>query len=91
MSTNWLISWIGNADLAATEGSEVRGAGPIATALLNGPRYDRVCLLTNYGHERSTAFCSWLERRCEYSGDAVDLQEIELVSPINYASIYAEA
>lgn len=87
---HWLISWIGNADHAASEGTLEQGDGPIATALLSGSKFDRVCLLTNYGHERSAAFCAWLEKRCGYSSSAVDLQQIDLVSPINYASIYEE-
>jgi transcriptional regulator with PAS, ATPase and Fis domain len=85
----WLISWIGNADQLASEDANV-GLGPIATALLGGIRYDRVCLLTNYAHERSAKFCTWLEEKSDYKSSAVDLQEIDLVSPIHYASIYAE-
>lgn len=87
---NWLISWIGSADHLASEGGLASGDGPIASALLQSKKFDRVCLLTNYGHERSAAFCSWLEQRCNYDGSAVDLQEISLSSPIDYASIYAE-
>ncbi len=86
----WLISWIGNADHQASEGASASGEGPIATALTHAPRFDRVCLLTNYPHERSAAYCAWLERRCGYDDAAVDLQEIGLRSPIDYASIYAE-
>lgn len=86
----WLISWIGNADHLASEDASGSGSGPIAAALLGGPRYDRVCLLTNYGHERAATFCAWLERKCSYPDSVVDLQEIDLLSPIHYASIYGE-
>ncbi|MFL9925050.1 RNA repair transcriptional activator RtcR family protein [Herbaspirillum lusitanum] len=86
----WLISWIGNADHQASVEASSSNSGPIATALLNGERFDRVCLLTNYGHNRSSAYCSWLESQCNYDSLAVDLQEVTLRSPIDYASIYAE-
>jgi len=86
----WLISWIGKADHAASQGSEQSGLGPLASALLAGHRYDRICLLTNYSYELSTKFCNWLEQKCNYSADILDLQAIDLESPINYASIYTE-
>ena len=86
----WLISWIGNADHAASEQGDVAGLGPIATALQGGLQFDRVCLLTNFSHERSAKFCVWLERKFGYSSSLIDLQEMDLVSPIHYASIYDE-
>lgn len=86
----WLLSWIGNADQQASEGGSTSGDGPIATALTHAAKFDRVCLLTNYPHERSAAYCTWLEQRCGYESAAVDLQEISLRSPIDYASIYDE-
>ena len=84
----WLISWIGDADHDASEKGEVVGLGPIASALQAGLRFDRVCLLTNLQHERSAKFCEWLEKKFGLANSVVDLQEIDLVSPINYASIY---
>lgn len=86
----WLISWIGNADHAASEQGDVAGLGPIATALQAGLQFDRVCLLTNFSHERGAKFCDWLERKFGYSSSLIDLQEMDLVSPIHYASIYDE-
>jgi transcriptional regulator with GAF, ATPase, and Fis domain len=89
----WFISWIGKTDLTALEkeGGTGAGIGPIADALLNSVRYDRVCLLTNLSHSQSSKYCDWLESKCGYSSSAIDLQEIVLISPINYASIYHEA
>lgn len=84
----WLISWIGNADHAASEGSSTIGNGPIATALAHATKFDRVCLLTNYPYARSAGFCAWLERHYDHTNEEVDLQEISLRSPIDYASIY---
>jgi transcriptional regulator with GAF, ATPase, and Fis domain len=86
----WLISWIGNADHDASEKGEAAGLGPIATALQGGLRFERICLLTNFPHERSAKFCEWLENKCGYSSSVIDLQEMDLVSPIHYASIYDE-
>lgn len=86
----WLISWIGNADHQAAEGASASGEGPIATALTHAPKFNRVCLLSNYAHSRSAAYCTWLEQRCDYEAATVDLQEISLLSPIDYASIYDE-
>ena len=66
----WLISWIGKADHlasgvevnreAARESDADTGEGPIATALLSSIQYDRVCLLTNYGHTKGFQFCEWV-------------------------------
>lgn len=86
----WLISWIGKADHDASEQGEASGLGPIATALQAGLQFDRICLLTNFPHERSAKFCEWLEKKFGYSSNVIDLQEIDLVSPIHYASIYEE-
>jgi len=86
----WLISWVGTADHSAAEGALAFGAGPLATALLGEKRYDRVCLLTNFEHERGVKFCAWLEETCNYPDTAVDLQKIDLPSPIHHPSIYAE-
>ena len=87
----WLISWIGEADKKAPSGAGSRELGPIAGALLHGNvRYDRVCLLNNFDHESGLTFCKWLEEKCRYSSDTVDLQKIDLVSPIDYDEIYRE-
>jgi transcriptional regulator with PAS, ATPase and Fis domain len=86
----WLISWIGNADHDASEKGEAAGLGPIATALQGGLRFERICLLTNFPHDRSAKFCEWIENKFGYSSSVIDLQEMDLVSPIHYASIYDE-
>ncbi|TXH39056.1 MAG: AAA family ATPase [Burkholderiaceae bacterium] len=86
----WLVSWIGNADLKASEGMEEVNAGPLATALLDSTAFDRVCLLSNYDHARADAYCRWLQQLTCYACDSIDLQDIELTSPIDYASIYEE-
>ena len=82
----WLISWIGYADHDASEKGEAVGLGPIATALQAGLQFHRVCLLTNLSHERGAKFCEWLEEKFGLSSNVLDLQKMDLVSPIHYAS-----
>lgn len=86
MKKKWLISWIGESDHKAAENPRDDNVGPIANALLAPIHYDRVFLLTNYAHQRSVDFCNWLEKKTSYKD--IDLQDIELSSPTNYAEIY---
>lgn len=88
MKNQWLISWIGNADHDASAQSTSVSVGPIATALQSGLRFDRICLLTNSPHERSAKFCEWLEKKFGFSSSVIDLQDMDLLSPIHYSSIY---
>ena len=88
---SWLISWIGKTDHDAAEGKTKAGeVGPIASALLGQRRYDRIYLLTNYEFDASKRYCEWLEKKASYRPDSVDLYQIDLTSPIDYASIYDE-
>ncbi len=86
MIKKWLVSWVGESDHKASETDQSDGDGPIANALLSSTHYDRVFLLTNYPHQRSVEYCSWLEKYTKYS--EIDLQDVELSSPTNYAEIY---
>jgi len=83
----WLVSWIGETDHKAAEGSLNGEPGPIATALM-AEQYDRVRLLTNYSHERSGKYCDWLETLTGHP--RIDLQQIDLSSPIDHADIYRQ-
>lgn len=87
---SWLVSWVGRTDHEAATGGGETDLGPIATALSGQKRYDRVYLLTNYPFERSRGYCAWLQEKCGYPADNVDLYGIDLPSPIDYASIYSE-
>jgi DNA-binding NtrC family response regulator len=49
-----------------------------------------VYLLTNYPFEQSRDYCAWLQEKCNYADDKVDLYRVDLTSPIDYASIYTE-
>lgn len=87
---SWLVAWIGKTDHDAAEGKLGQDIGPIATALAGADRYDRVYLLTNYEFARGKNYCAWLEKRAGYSDRQVDLYQVDLRSPIDYAAIYAE-
>ena len=86
--TTWLVAWIGKTDHEAGEGVSGATQGPIAGALLGAHRFDKVYLLTNYPHARSVVFCTWLEEITGYLPDQVELYDIDLPSPIDYAAIY---
>lgn len=86
MKKKWLISWIGESDHRAAEQGPIDGIGPIGNALQSAIRYDRVLLLTNYPHQRSVDYCKWVENLTQYQD--IDLQDIALTSPTNYAEIY---
>lgn len=89
-NTTWLIAWIGKTDHECAEGVHGDAVGPIATALDGPHRFDRVYLLTNYDFERGKRYCKWLEQRSGYADSAVDLYQIDLISPIDYGEIYAQ-
>ena len=84
----WLIAWIGKTDHDAAEGKLGKEIGPIATALVGELRYSRVYLLTNYEFSRSARYCSWLETTVGYAPGLIDLYQVDLDSPIDYAAIY---
>lgn len=90
MPKTWLIAWIGKMDHECAEGLHGSALGPIATALKDAHRYDRVYLLTNYEFERSRQFCRWLEQQVGYRDDQVDLYQVDLSSPIDYGQIYTQ-
>ena len=82
---SWLVSWIGATDHECAQGQRGSDVGPVAAALQSMPAFDRVHLLTNYPHARSLTYCRWLEHLI---GREVDLYEVSLSSPIDYANIY---
>ena len=84
MTCSWLVSWIGNTDLRCSLGEEGDRLGPVASALA-ARRFDRVWLLTSYSHDKSDAYCHWLE---EKTGCAPELIEVGLANPTDYAEIY---
>lgn len=83
---SWLFSWIGETDHQCAEGTRGKELGPIASAMKEHTRFERVCLLTNYPFERSKAYTDWLEHETGYSD--VNLYQVDLSSPIHYGQIY---
>ena len=84
----WLISWVGAADHECAESKRGADLGPVATALLADPGFDRIHLLTNYDLNRSREYCAWLSGRSSYDSTAIELHQVDLASPIDYAEIY---
>lgn len=84
----WLVAWVGNADRDAAEGRTADGVGPIASAVLAAPSYDRIYLLSNREHDRAVAYCDWLAERTGFRPDCIDLYDIALDSPVDYDAIY---
>ena len=82
---NWLISWVGRTDLQCAEGGG-RDIGPIAMAVSHHAPFDRIHLLTNEDFQRCSLYCEWLRDKTGCCDP--DLMQIELASPIDYASIY---
>ena len=83
---SWLVSWIGETDHRCAEGLNGSDLGPIATAVSQQAPFDRIFLLTNYEHSRSNLYCEWLHEKTKCVDP--DLQQIALISPIDYADIY---
>lgn len=86
----WLITWVGATDHECAESNRGSDLGPIATALSEKKRYDRIYLLTNYDFDRSKRYCTWLETITEYDSSTIDLYSVDLISPIDYADIYTQ-
>ena len=81
-----LISWIGHADLKASqEGAD--GIGPVAKAVEDGT-FDAAFLLTTYGDEARRYF-DWLEGRA--SGISLHLLHERLTSPTAFGEVYPAA
>lgn len=87
---SWLIAWVGKTDHDAAKANVSTGLGPIATAL-SQRRFDRVHLLTNYGLDVSAPYRDWLLVQTGYAVNQVELFDIPLDNPINYALIYGRA
>ena len=83
-----LITWIGLSDLRAPEEEQVRGAGPVAQALM-ARDFDHVLLLTDYEGEPMSRYRHWLDNRCRRT-DLHVLPE-KLTGPTEFGEIYGAA
>lgn len=86
--TKVLFAWVGMNDLKAARENKPDELGPIARALAEHA-YSQVVLLNNYGkYENVPAYLDWLKTRSKAS---IDLVQINLPSPIDFAAIYVAA
>ena len=81
-----LISWIGHADLKASQG-DPDGIGPVAKAVEDGT-FDAAFLLTTYGDE-AERYRDWLEERAD--GTSLYLLPESLTSPTDFGEVYTAA
>lgn len=88
-----LISWVGHTDLKAAglmkkSQWESPGMGPVAQAV-KPRRWDGVLLITNVPSGKvGTDFARWL---AAYTDASIDVMDVRLSSPTNFAEIYAAA
>ena len=83
-----LVSWIGHADLRASEESETVGVGPVAQAL-DARAYDDVFLLTDHEENVVRRYIPWIEERNH--GCEIHVLGEKLSSPTAFGEIYAAA
>ncbi len=84
---SWLVCWIGNADLNCAKG-EAAGVGPIATAMADKSRFDRVLLLSDFPTQVGQHYREWLQEVTDCP--SVEVRDVDLASPINYTEIYEQ-
>ena len=81
MNQKVLFSWIGQHDLDAESRSE---DGPVLSCLKNY-QFDQVKLLYNYSTEKVKPYLDRLRKEVHL---AVDVQPVELTSPVHFGDIY---
>lgn len=82
-----LLAWIGNADLAAVEGSLDKGVGPIAQALNTGWFTDAV-FLDDHPQGRTAAWQAWVQGG---STTTIAVRAAPLSGPTEFGEIYLAA
>ncbi len=82
-----LLSWIGNTDLRAPEGSDEVGVGPIAQAL-RSREFDETRLITDYEIGRVQPYIDWLRARTK---TRVQVTHESLSGPTQFGEIYEAA
>jgi len=82
--TRALVSWIGNADLAAPGGD---APGPVASALRWGA-FDHATLLSDFPAERIEPYTAWLRTR---TNTPFDVRPARLAGPTHFGDIYVAA
>jgi len=83
-SARALVSWIGNADLAAPRGE---APGPVASALAWGA-FDHATLLSDFPADRVAPYTTWLRTQ---SSTPFELRPACLAGPTHFGDIYVAA
>ncbi|PNU18525.1 AAA family ATPase [Geothermobacter hydrogeniphilus] len=83
-----LFAWVGMNDIKAAREDKDDNLGPIAR-VVSEIAYQRLVLLNNYGKEEKVPdYVAWLQKKCSMM---IDLVDIDLASPIDFAAIYVAA
>lgn len=81
-----LFTWIGTADLRASQGTEGAGAGPIGQAV-TVTAYDEVILLSDYDKKTTDGYVHWLKER---TGAPLTGVRVKLTAPTHFGEIYEQ-
>jgi DNA-binding NtrC family response regulator len=87
MMMSILLTWLGNTDLRAAEGSGDHGTGPILSAAAALP-FVAVHLLSDHGEAETDAYADWL--RTQINGSVIT-HLVKLTSPTSFEEIYRAA
>jgi DNA-binding NtrC family response regulator len=80
-----LMSWIGLADLRASDSRDENDLGPVGLALTS-ERFDHAVLLSNQSEEIVATYLAWLQGIA--SRVQIEVEPVELSSPSNFAEIF---
>lgn len=79
-----LFSWIGIADLRASQGKPDTGLGPIGQAVISA-EYEKVVLLSDHGRKENDPFLLWLKGK---TPSRVECVRVSLSTPMHFGEIY---
>ena len=84
------MTWLGQTDLNASDGSKGAGDGPIANACV-ARHFDDIVILNNYSESQANQYKHWLAGKSDNVASDIRLLQQRLTSPINFAEIYQAA
>jgi transcriptional regulator with PAS, ATPase and Fis domain len=79
-----LLAWLGNADLRASESSDLGDLGPILSALKSFD-FDAFHLLSDHSTQKTLTYAKWLQ---EQSSVYVSPHQVKLSSPTSFEEIF---
>ena len=80
-----LVTWVAATDYRAMRGEAYVGLGPVAQAL-RARSFSQCVLLNNYSPMQGNQYLAWVQPQ---TATPVELRQVDLDSPVNYAEIYA--